>query len=263
MSYEDVLYEVADGIATVTLNRPERLNAWTRRLGAELGDAMATADADDDVRAVVVTGAGRAFCAGADLSGGGFGTSDGAPPGTLRECWPNEVRKPVIAAINGHAIGVGITYPLTCDLRYVAEDAKLAFAFVRRGAMPELASHAILPRVTGLAVAADLLLTGRTFLGREAAELGLVTAALPADEVLPAAMAAAADIAANTAPVSVAVAKQLMWASLDQPTAAIREAEEHLFGKVTALPDAREGVAAFVEKRPPAWTGKVSTDIPG
>jgi len=262
MSYEDVRYEVADGVATVTLNRPERLNSWTRRLGAELGDAMATADDDDDVRAVVVTGAGRAFCAGADLSGGGFGNTDAGSTSSLRERWPNEVRKPVIAAINGHAVGVGITYPLMCDLRYVAEDAKLAFAFVRRGALPELASHNILPRVTGFAVAADLLLTGRTFLGREAAELGLVSKALPADEVLPAAMATARDIAANTAPVSVAMAKQLMWAAMSQSVDQTRAAEDQLFGKVTSLPDAREGVAAFVEKRTPNWTGRVSTDIP-
>jgi enoyl-CoA hydratase/carnithine racemase len=210
----------------------------------------------------VVTGAGRAFCAGADLSGGGFGTTDAGSTSSLRERWPNEVRKPVIAAINGHAVGVGITYPLMCDLRYVAEDAKLAFAFVRRGALPELASHNILPRVTGFAVAADLLLTGRTFLGREAAELGLVTKALPADEVLPAAMATARDIAANTAPVSVATAKQLMWAAMSQSVDQTRAAEDQLFGKVTSMPDAREGVAAFVEKRTPNWTGRVSTDIP-
>ena len=260
MSYETVLYDVRDGVATVTLNRPDRLNAWNTRLGAELGDAMAAADGDDAVRAVVVTGAGRAFCAGADLSSGGFGGGE-AP--VLRECWPYEVRKPVIAAINGHAVGVGLTYPMLCDVRYVAADAKLAFAFVRRGAMPELASHTIVPRVAGLAVAAELLLSGRTFLGAEAAELGLVTKALPAAEVLPAALALAADIAANAAPVSVAVAKRLLWDGLDKSVAEVRAMEDRLFPQVTSLPDAREGVAAFVEKRPPVWTGKVSTDVPG
>src|SRR4051794_12186101 len=187
--YETVIYEAADGIATVTLNRPEHLNAWTSRLGAELGGAMAEADGDDDVRAVVVTGAGRAFCAGADLSGGEFGGGD-AP--RLRSRWPYEVRKPVIAAINGHAVGVGLTYPMTCDVRYVAEDAKLAFAFVRRGAIPELGSHAIVPRVAGFSVAAEVMLSGRTFPGTEAAALGLVSKALPRDEVLPAALALAA-----------------------------------------------------------------------
>src|SRR5688572_17749652 len=214
MTYETVLYQVIDGVATVTLNRPDRLNAWTARLGAELGDAMATADEDDAVRAVVVTGAGRAFCAGADLGGGQFGGGD-APK--LREMWPYQVRKPVIAAINGHAVGVGLTYPMQCDVRYVAEDAKLAFAFVRRGAIPELASHAIVPRVAGFSVAAELLLSGCTFSGREAAELGIASKALPADEVLPAARELASDIARNTAPVSVAVSKQLLWQSIDQP----------------------------------------------
>jgi enoyl-CoA hydratase/carnithine racemase len=260
MSYETVLYDVSDAVATVTLNRPERLNAWTARLGAELGDALATADEDDAVRAVVVTGAGRAFCAGADLSGGEFGGGD-APK--LRSCWPYQVRKPVIAAINGHAVGVGLTYPMTCDVRYAAADAKLAFAFVRRGAIPELSSHAIVPRVAGFSVAAELLLSGRTFSGTEAAALGIVSKALPADEVVPAALELARDIAANTAPVSVAVAKQLLWDGMDKSVADVSAMENRLFAKVTALPDAREGIAAFVEKRPPAWTGKVTTDIPG
>jgi enoyl-CoA hydratase/carnithine racemase len=259
MSYETVVYEVADGVATVTLNRPERLNAWNAQLGAELGDAMATADLDDDVRAVVVTGAGRAFCAGADLSGGEFG---GGPAPDLRELWPYQVRKPVIAAINGHAVGVGLTYPMQCDVRYAAEDAKLAFAFVRRGALPELASHAIVARVVGLSVAAELLLSGRTITGREAAEVGLVSKALPADEVLPAAVALARDIAANTAPVSVAVAKRLLWDATTQTVEETRRVEDQLFGKVTAMADAKEGIAAFVEKRPPTWTGRPSTDMP-
>ncbi len=259
MSYENVLYEVDEGVATVTLNRPERLNAWNSRLGAELGDAMATADEDDDVRAVVVTGAGRAFCAGADLSGGEFGGGE-APD--LRELWPYQVRKPVIAAINGHAVGVGLTYPMQCDVRYVAEDAKLAFAFVRRGALPELASHAIVARVVGLSVAAELLLSGRTITGREAAELGLVSKALPAADVLPAARALARDIAENTAPVSVAVAKRLLWDATTQSVAETRRVEDRLFGKVTSLDDAREGIAAFVEKRQPKWTGRPSTDMP-
>jgi enoyl-CoA hydratase/carnithine racemase len=259
MTYQTVRYESQDGIVTITLDRPEHLDAWTARLGAELGDAMATADEDDDVRAVVVTGAGRAFCAGADLSGGGFGGGE-APK--LRERWPYQVRKPVIAAINGHAVGVGITYPMMCDIRYVAEDAKLAFAFVRRGAIPELASHAIVPRVAGFAVAAELLMSGRTFLGSEAATLGLATRALPAAEVLPAAVALAKDIATNTAPVSVAVAKRLLWEAMDKSIADVSALENRAFPKVTALPDAREGIAAFVEKRSPAWTGRVSTDVP-
>jgi enoyl-CoA hydratase/carnithine racemase len=259
MSYETVLYDVSGAVATVTLNRPERMNAWNTRLGAELGDAMATADEDDDVRAVVVTGAGRAFCAGADLSGGEFG---GGQAPRLRACWPYQVRKPVIAAINGHAVGVGLTYPMTCDVRYVAEDAKLAFAFVRRGAMPELASHVIVPRVAGFAVAAELLLSGRTFMGAEAAELGLVTKAMPAADVLPAAQTLAADIAANTAPVSVAVAKRLLWDGMDKSVAEMSALENRLFAKLVTLPDAHEGISAFIEKRAPVWAGRISTDTP-
>lgn len=261
MSYETVLFDVTEGVATITLNRPERMNAWNAQLGAELGDAMAQADEDDDVRAVVVTGAGRAFCAGADLSGGEFGGgATGDRP--LRQRWPWEMRKPVIAALNGHAVGVGLTYPMQCDVRYVAEDAKLAFAFVRRGAIPELASHAIVPRVVGLSTAAELLLSGRTFLGTEAAALGIATRALPAPEVLPAALGLARDIAVNTAPVSVAVAKRLLWESLDRSVAETRRIEDRLFAKVTRLDDAREGIAAFVEKRTPKWSGRPSTDMP-
>ena len=259
MTYETVRYEVADGVATVTLDRPEHLNSWTAQLGAELGDAMAEADEDDDVRAVVVTGAGRAFCAGADLSGGGFAGGE-APKTRVR--WPFQVRKPVIAAINGHAVGVGITYPMMCDIRYVAEDAKLSFAFVRRGAIPELASHAIVPRVAGFSVAAELLLSGRTFLGSEAAALGLATKAMPAAEVLPAATALARDIAENTAPVSVAVSKRLLWDAMDKSVADVTALENRLFAKVIALPDAGEGIAAFVEKRPPVWSGRISRDLP-
>lgn len=259
MTYDTVLYATSDGIATITLNRPDRMNAWNARVGVELGDAMATADEDDDVRAVVVTGAGRAFCAGADLSAGGFGGGE-APE--LRERWPWQVRKPVIAAVNGHAIGVGITYAMQCDVRYVAEDAKLAFAFVRRGALPELAAHAIVPRVAGFSVAAELMLSGRTFSGTEAAELGLASRAMPAADVLPAALALAADIAENTAPVSVALTKRLLWESMDRSVRETLTVEEPLFSAVTRLPDAREGIAAFIEKRAPKWSGRPSTDLP-
>jgi enoyl-CoA hydratase/carnithine racemase len=260
MAYETVLYDVTDGVATITLNRPEKLNAWNAQLAAELGDAMSQADDDDDVRAVVVTGAGRAFCAGADLSGGEFGGGADAPK--LRSIYPWAMRTPVIAAINGPAVGVGLTYPMQCDVRYVADDAKLAFAFVRRGAIPELAAHAIVPRVAGFSVAAELLLSGRTFLGAEAAELGIASKALPKDDVLPAALELARDIAVNTAPVSVAVAKRLLWDSIDRSVPETMKAENPLFAKLTRLPDSREGIASFIEKRPPKWTGRPSTDTP-
>jgi len=258
MTYETVLYDVSGGVATVTLNRPDKLNAWNARLGVELGDAMAEADGDDDVRAVVVTGAGRAFCAGADLSGGEFGGGE-APK--LREMWPYEVRKPVIAAINGHAIGVGLTYPMQCDIRYVAEEAKLAFAFVRRGALPELGSHAIVARVAGLSVAAELLLSGRTFSGAEAASLGLASKALPAGDVLDASLDLARDIARNTAPLSVAVAKRILWEAAGKTVPEARRMEDPMFAFLTRHPDAREGIAAFMEKRDPKWTGRPSREL--
>lgn len=266
MEYEQILYEVVDGVATMTLNRPEKLNAMTAQMGAEMADAMAEADEDDAVRAVVVTGAGKAFCAGADLGGGkdvkGFGDQWGGVEKTYRRKMPQQVRKPVIAAINGAAVGAGLTWPLQADIRFVAEDAKLAFAFVRRGALPELASHAILPQLVGLEAALDLLLTGRTFLGTEAVELGMARKALPGDEVLPAAMDMAREIATYSAPVSVAIAKRLIWESFGAPIGKTMAKEGPLFGYVIRKPDAREGVVSFFEKRAPKWSLSVNDDYP-
>lgn len=267
--YETILVDVADGVATVTLNRPDRMNAWNATMGRELPAAMRALDGDDDVRAVVLTGAGRAFCAGADLDAGGgtsFARYAGRPDEAAREdgpaFHPYQVRKPVIAAINGHAVGVGITYPLLADVRYIAEDAKVAFAFVRRGVMPELASHLVLSRVVGLSNASDLLLSGRTISGTEAAALGLASKALPAAEVLPAAQAWARDVATNVAPVSAALAKRLIWEGLTDTVDAMLRKEQPLFGWVTAQPDATEGVQAFLDKRPPQWSMSVSRDLP-
>ncbi|MFT3852460.1 MAG: enoyl-CoA hydratase-related protein [Ilumatobacteraceae bacterium] len=260
MSDETVVYETGEGIATVTLNRPEHLNSWNAQLDAELGDALAEADGDDSVRAVIVTGAGRAFCAGADLSGGQFGGGPSAPK--LRKLWPYELRKPVIAAINGAAVGVGITYPMLCDIRIAAETAKIQFAFVRRGALPELASHAIVPRVCGFSVAADLLLSGRTISGTEAAALGLVSQAVPADQVVATARAIAADIATNTAPISVAVSKRLLWQAMTQTVDESRAAENAVFGKITASADTKEAITAFFERRTPTFTGRPSVELP-
>lgn len=268
MEYAEILYEVSEGVATVTLNRPEKLNAMTARMGVELGAAMAQADEDDDVRVVILTGAGRAFCAGADLGGGGdkdkgqWGAGWGEAKRPARSLLPMDVRKPVIAAMNGSAVGVGLTWPLQADVRYVAEDAKLAFAFVRRGVTPELASHAILPRLTGLSTAAELLFTGRTFSGREAAELGVASKALPADQVLPAARELAREIATWSAPVSVAIAKRLLWGGLTAPVADVRRAEGEVFGWVSRQPDAPEGVRSFFEKREPKWTMSPTRDLP-
>lgn len=264
MSYETILIEVDDvGVATITLNRPERMNAWNTQMGIELSRALGAIDADDAVRSVVLTGAGRAFCAGADLErGGGTFTGDGDAATREPLLLPHAIRKPVVAAINGHAVGVGITYPLLCDVRFVAEDAKLAFAFVRRGIMPELASHAVLPRVVGLSNAADLLLSGRTITGREAAALGLASAALAASEVLPTARAWARDVAINVAPVSAAVAKRLLWAGLTVSAEEMQRREDGMFGWLGQQPDVHEGVQAFLEKRPPRWSMSPTRDLP-
>ena len=263
MDYEQILYDVSDGIALVTLNRPKKLNAMTAQMGAEMGDAMAEADADDAVRTVVVTGAGRAFCAGADLgSGSGFAAGWGGVERTYRRMMPMEVRKPVIAAINGPAVGAGLTWPLQADVRYVASDAKLAFAFVRRGVLPELASHVILPRLAGLARASELLLSGRTFLGDEAVEYGVATRAFPKEEVLTAAMDLGRDIAVNAAPLPVAISKRLIWEGVGIDLPEWRKREGKLFALTIRHPDAREGTVAFFEKREPRWTGSPSKEYP-
>jgi enoyl-CoA hydratase/carnithine racemase len=271
MDFETILVARAgDGIATLTLNRPDAMNAWNAVMAWEVDRALRQLDADDEVRVVVLTGAGRAFCAGADLSGGSasFAGRQGAAAqeerrrGPVHEAmWPFMLRKPVVAAINGHAIGVGVTLPMTCDVRYVAEDAKLQFAFVRRGVIPELASHVIVPRVAGLSNASDLMLTGRIFRGREAAERGLATRALPAEEVLPAALEHAREYL-PAAPVSVAITKRLLWEGLTCEPVAMMRREMPLFAWAGNQPDAREGVAAFLEKRAPWWKLRPSCDLP-
>ncbi|MEE2703441.1 MAG: enoyl-CoA hydratase-related protein [Myxococcota bacterium] len=268
MAYEAILLDVQDRVATITLNRPERMNAWNQQMAAELSDALHECNDRDEVRAVVLTGAGRAFCAGADLTGGG-GTFSGrerreeaAPKEAAPRIFPYQIDKPVIAAINGHAIGVGITYPMTCDIRFVAEDAKLQFAFVRRGVIPELASHTILARVAGLSNAADLLLSGRQIRGTEAAELGLATKALPAEEVLPAALERARDIAENAAPASVAIAKRLLWEGIDATVPEMQRREAPLFAWAGNQPDAKEGVVSFLERRKPEWKLAIPRDRP-
>ena len=271
MDYEAIVLEVSDdAIATLTLNRPEALNAWNGVMAYEFRHAIQALDLDDDVRVVVVTGAGRAFCAGADLSGGknsfSSGETDAAqekkPESSYEDAfWPFMMRKPVIAAINGHAIGVGITMPMTCDVRYVAEDAKIQFAFTRRGLLPELGSHAIVPRVIGLSNAADLMLTGRIFKGREAAELGIASKALPAEEVLPAALEHAREYLL-AAPASVAIAKRLLWEGIDPNITATMKREARHFKWTAQQPDSREGITSFMEKRTPKWKLPPSQDLP-
>ena len=265
MSYEDIRFEVDAGVAIVTLHRPDALNAFSGRMGEELGDAYRRCDADDAVRAVIVTGEGRAFCAGADLSGGeaAFAKQDEAnfsaapvhPP-----AW--EVRKPVIAAMNGHAIGIGLTLALQCDLRLAALEAKYGVLQVRRGVLPDAYAHWTLPRIAGLAVAADLLLTGRKIDGAEAVAMGIASRALPAAEVLPAALEIARDIARNTAPLSVALSKKLLWESLTLEREDVERKETALHHHVMGRGDAIEGAVSYLERRPPRFTSSVSDDWP-
>lgn len=264
MGYRDIRFEVNDGVAVITLNRPEQRNAFTGTMGRDLGRAYTECDADDAVRVVVVTGAGRAFCAGADLSGGdatfekqseAFSAAGFHPP-----AW--EVRKPVIAAMNGHAVGIGFTLALQCDMRFMAREGKYGVLQVRRGILPDAYSHWTLPRIVGISKAADLLLTGRTFRGDEAAELGVATRVLPAEEVLDAALETARDIAANTAPLSVAVSKRLLWESPGLDPAAVERKETQLHHHLMGRADAVEGVMAYLEKREPRWTLSASRDWP-
>jgi enoyl-CoA hydratase/carnithine racemase len=265
--YKYILFDVEDGVATITFNRPQRMNAFHYPLGAELGDAYRRCDEDDAIRAVILTGAGKAFCAGADMGGGDKTFKDSKEARAERRRGDKglrayQVRKPVVAAINGHAVGVGITLAMQCDLRFVAEDAKLAFAFVRRGIIPELGSHSIVPRVIGFSRAADLLLSGRTFKGKEAAELGIASEALPAEQVLPRAREWARDVAVNSAPASVAIAKRLMWESVNSTADETMKKEMPLFAWVGGQVDAVEGVKSFLERRPPEWKLRPSVDLP-
>lgn len=268
-AYQHILFGVEDGVATITLNRPTRLNAFHFALGAELEAAYARCDADDAVRAVVLTGAGKAFCAGADMGGGEktFDDVEGSrraavPKSAARRLAAFQVRKPVVAAINGHAVGVGLTLAMQCDLRIVARDAKLAFAFVRRGIIPELGSHSILPRVIGFSRAADLLLSGRTILGEEAASLGLASESLPAEAVVPRAVEWARDVAVNAAPASVAIAKRLLWEGVTETPRETMAKEKPLLEWVGKQSDAAEGVRSFLERRPPEWKLRASADLP-
>ena len=266
MAYETILTDTDDGVTTITLNRPERMNAWNATMASELSTALDETEAEDAVRVVVLTGQGRAFCAGADLGDGEdtFRNTDdtnthvAGTPATM----PWDISKPVVTAINGHAIGVGMTFPMTTDLRFVATDAKMQFAFVRRGIMPELGSLRLLERIVGRQVASDLLLSGRMFTGTEAKEMGLAARALPADEVLPAALEWAHDVAANTAPVSVAVTKRLMWEGARDDAEAMFERETRILPWLGSQPDAAEGVTSFLEKRRPQWSMLPSRDMP-
>jgi enoyl-CoA hydratase/carnithine racemase len=279
MDFETIRYEVADRVLTITLNRPNRLNAWTPTMQSELIAALDQADADDDVRAIVFTGEGRGYCAGADLQGGGStfdwrerevdtqtpGTGgavprDGGGTFTLRlfDC-----TKPTIAAINGPAVGVGITMTLAMDVRMAADDAKMGFVFARRGIVPEACSSWFLPRIVGIGQAMEWVGTGRVFSAEEAHAGGLVRSLHPKGELLDAAYALAREIADNTAPVSVALARRLMWTMLgaEHPMDAHRADSRAMFSRGQSA-DAVEGVTAFLEKRPAEFPDRVSDGLP-
>lgn len=263
--YEDIRFERRDGVALLTLHRPEQLNSFSGRMGRELGDALSRCDGDDDVRAVVLTGAGRAFCAGADMSAGEetFAQQDASGfSATPVHPAPWDVRKPVIAALNGHAVGLGLTLALQCDLRIVADEGRYGVLQVRRGVMPDACCHFTLPRIVGFERAAWLMLTGAKLTGAEACELGLALRSLPAEEVLPAALEMARDVAANTAPLSAGITKRLLWQSPTLSRAEVERFETELHHALMGAPDAIEGGLAWVERRAPAWRGRVSTDWP-
>jgi enoyl-CoA hydratase/carnithine racemase len=266
-------YGVARGVATITLNRPDRLNAFNAAMGDELLAAFDDTDRDDAVRAVVVTGAGRAFCAGADL-GGGAGTFDlsghapgaaGAPrdQGGVLALRIFRSLKPVIAAMNGSAVGIGVSMTLPMDVRILADGAKVGFVFGARGIVPDGASSWFLPKVVGISRALEWCLTGRVFDAAEALEGGLVRSVVPADEVLGVATALAEEMAANVAPVSAVITRRLLWdmVGAEHPMAAHRIDSRAIY-ETGQMADAAEGVSAFLDKRPARWSLTPSRDLP-
>jgi enoyl-CoA hydratase/carnithine racemase len=274
VEYTQIRYDVADQVATITLDRPERMNAFTNTMMRELIDAFDRVDADDDVRAVIVTGEGRAFCAGADLAGGGAtfakGGSDvqtdaGVPRdgGGMVSLRIFECLKPVIAAINGAAVGVGVTMTLPMDIRLASNEAKFGFVFARRGLVPEACSSWFLPRAVGISQALEWCYSGRVFPAAEAHAGGLVRGLYAADELLPAARAIAAEIAASAAPVSIALTRRMMWRMLGEshPMAAHCADSRGIAARGRSA-DSVEGVTSFLEKRPADFPDLVSDGLP-
>ncbi len=283
MNYEHIIFSVKEHIAIITLSRVDALNAFTNRMGQEIVDAFDHVDSDDDIRAVIVTGQGRAFCAGADLTGGASGflvsaqedqprrpdgrfeytretARDGGGLVTLRiyACL-----KPVIAAINGPAVGIGATITLPMDIRISSDMARFGFVFARRGIVPEAASSFFLPRIVGISKALEWCYSGNVFPAAEALAAGLVSAIHPPGDLLPAAMAIAHAMTDNSAPVSIALTRQMMWRGLGfaHPMEAHRIDSRAILSRSHST-DASEGVAAFLEKRDAHFPGRVSADMP-
>ena len=284
MAYQTILYEVADSILTITLNRPDKLNAFNGAMQAELIDAFDQADRDDTIRAIIVTGAGRAFCAGADLSSGANTFDRDARRGPVRRLPDGNVDysdpqardgggqvtlrifkclKPVIAAVNGPAVGIGVTMQLAMDIRIASEAARFGFVFSQRGIVPEAASSWFLPRIVGISQALEWCYTGRVFRAQEALAGRLVSKVVLPEELLPTARALAREIAEKTAPVSVALIRQMMWRMLgaDDPMEAHKVDSRGIYTRGRS-DDVKEGVMAFLEKRPATFKNTVSADMP-
>lgn len=272
MTYADIRYEVQDGVATLTLDRPDHLNAFTATMVGEVIDAFDRSDADDAVRAIIVTGAGRAFCAGADLSGGGdtfaldgaeeFDAARHMDPGGDVAMRVLRSRKPVIAAVNGAAVGIGVTSTLPMDIRLASTDARFGFVFVRRGLVPECGSSWFLPRLVGHQTAAEWLFTGRLVGAEDARAAGLVRSVHAPEELLGAARRLAQEIAAQASPVAVAITRRLLWemAGEADPHRAHRLDSECVY-RLGRSAEVREGVSAFLEKRPARFPLSVARDL--
>jgi enoyl-CoA hydratase/carnithine racemase len=277
VDYTEITYGVTDRIATFTLDRPDKLNAFTRTMMQEMIDAFDRVDADDDVRAVIVTGSGRAYCAGADLASGGNTFARKGGPNDAGGAEEQEVprdgggmltlrifdcTKPVIGAINGAAVGIGVTMTLPMDIRLASTTARLGFVFTRRGIVPEACSSWFLPRLVGISTAAEWCYSGRLFAADEACDRGLVRSVHEPDDLLPEARRIAADIADNTAPVSVALTRQMLWRMLgaDHPMDAHRVDSRGIMSRGNSA-DAREGVESFLDKRDPVYPVRVSDGL--
>jgi enoyl-CoA hydratase/carnithine racemase len=274
MNFEDILYSVSDGIATITLNRPDKLNAFTGRMMHEIIEALDATDADDDVKVVIFTGAGRAFCAGADLSSGGETFSRGGSDVQTKQGVPRDggglvslrifnSLKPVIGVINGPAVGVGVTMTLPMDIRIASDSAKFGFVFAKRGIVPEACSSYFLPRLVGIQQATEWVFTGRVFAADEALRGGLVRSVHAGDDLMAVAVGVAREIADNTAPVSVALSRQMLWRMLgaSHPMEAHRVDSRGIMERGRSA-DSKEGVVSFLEKRNAAYPDKVSDGLP-
>jgi enoyl-CoA hydratase/carnithine racemase len=270
MDYQHIKYEVAERILTITLNRPDRLNAYTRLMSTELVDALDHAEADDNIRVIIVTGEGRAFCAGMDLEnkGASFNCAEVSEDehrdgGGLLALRIFKLKKPIIAAINGPAVGVGFTMTLPMDIRIASNTAKMGIVFVRRGVVVDACSSWFLSKVVGIGQALEWALTGRVFSAQEAFDGGLLNKLVAPEEVIPTARAIALEIAQNTAPVSVALARQLIWgmSGTDHPMHAHR-IESKCFHWLGQQPDVEEGIESFLEKRSPNYSMSPQKNMP-